>query len=290
MFRKSPPQEEAAPRVERKERNEQSFLQHGVRIDGDIHADGDLRIDGQVKGTLSVGGTLTAGPKSSLVASIKSRSVVIHGSLDGVVQAAERIHLSRGARVQADLYCQSLVIDEGVFFHGRSHMGETATAAPEAQQAAGRSEALSAVRRDPLSTTRREAPVPAPAPAPARADGPGSGRSELFTGQKVDHQGVGRVDPPSPPRQEPQPVRSPSPSGSSTEQGRMVPDPLRRGPSGPAVTSQRTPDGPSKPSSLSLQEPASGSGVGVAPKPLTGTEPKPAPTGPRPASNPEQAK
>lgn len=266
MFRKSPPQEEAAPRVERRERSEQSFLQHGVRIDGDIHADGDLRIDGQVKGTLTVGGTLTAGPKSSIVATIKSRSMVIHGSLDGVVQAEERIHLSRGAKVRADLYCQSLVIDEGVFFHGRSHMGETTTVAPEAQTLAARPELSSAGRHESLPPIRREAPVA------ARTDAPVVARPDTSSSRPLGAPGLG------------------------AEPNRMAPDPLRRGLSGPAATSQRTPDGPVKSPSLPLQGPASGpgpasgAGLSAAQQSPPGTEPKPTAAGSRPAGSSEQGK
>jgi cytoskeletal protein CcmA (bactofilin family) len=284
MFRKSPPQEEAAPRVERRERNEQSFLQHGVRIDGDIHADGDLRIDGQVKGTLTVGGTLTAGPKSSIVATIKSRSLVIHGSLDGVVQAEERIHLSRGAKVRADLYCQSLVIDEGVFFHGRSHMGETTTAAPEAQPAAARPELSSAGRHESLPPIRREPQ------AALRPDAPAMARPEITTTPKTDPYGAGRVEPSAPPRPDASSSRPLAAPGPGAEPNRMVPDPLRRGLSGPAATSPRTPDGPAKPSTPPTQGPASGVGIGAAQPSQSGAEPKPSPAGTRPATGPGQGK
>jgi len=104
---------------------EQSFLQAGVRVEGEIHSEGDLRIDGQVKGSIKVLGMMTIGPRAALSATINCGSVSIHGSVEGRVEAEERIHLARGAQVRADLFCQSLVIDEGVFFHGRSHMGES---------------------------------------------------------------------------------------------------------------------------------------------------------------------
>ena len=289
MFKKSPPQEETTPRVERKERNEQSFLQHGVRIDGDIHADGDLRIDGEVKGTLSVGGTLTAGPKSSITATIKSRSMVIHGSFDGVVRAEERIHLSRGAKVRADLYCQSLVVDEGVFFQGRSHMGETTTAAAEAQPTAARPEAFSAARQDLLSSARRESPATPATPTPPRTEGFGAYRPEPVAGQRTEPSGAGRVEAPAPVRSDAPPIRSSGPSGPSgplglgAEQSRVAPDPLRRGPAVPTVTSPRTPNGPVRPPVSPVPGSGSGSGAAPAQRPQTGAEPKPSsaiPSGP----------
>ena len=119
MFGKSSPQPPATPRPER---NEQSFLQSGVRLQGEVEVAGDLRVEGTIKGALNVRGTLMVGPKAVVEGDVKGREVVIHGRLGGTLRADERIHLSRGAKVKGDLYCSSLIIDEGVFFEGRSHM------------------------------------------------------------------------------------------------------------------------------------------------------------------------
>lgn len=127
MFSKSTAHPQAAPRAERAERaerNEQSFLQNGVRLKGEIEVDGDLRIEGTVEGTLNTRGVLMLGPKASVDGDIRGREVVIHGRLVGTVRADERIQLARGAKVKGDLFCRSLVIEEGVYFEGRSHMGE----------------------------------------------------------------------------------------------------------------------------------------------------------------------
>lgn len=121
MFNKPTPQPLATPRAER---NEQSFLQNGVRMKGEIEVDGDLRIEGTVEGTLNTRGVLMLGPKASVDGDIRGREVVIHGRLVGTVRADERIQLARGAKVKGDLFCRSLVIEEGVYFEGRSHMGE----------------------------------------------------------------------------------------------------------------------------------------------------------------------
>ncbi len=124
MFNKSSPQPQVAP--QRTERNEQSFLQSGVRLKGEIEVDGDLRVEGTVEGTLNTRGVLMLGPKALVQGDIRGREIVIHGRLAGTMRAEERIHLVRGAKVKGDLYCRSLVIEEGVHFEGRSHMGEPA--------------------------------------------------------------------------------------------------------------------------------------------------------------------
>jgi cytoskeletal protein CcmA (bactofilin family) len=141
MFNKATPQPQIAPRAER---NEQSFLQNGVRLKGEIEVDGDLRIEGTVEGTLNTRGVLMLGPKASVDGDIRGREVVIHGRLVGTVRADERVHLARGAKVKGDVFCRSLVIDEGVYFEGRSHMGEAPGQKPADGHAAAGSPAAHA--------------------------------------------------------------------------------------------------------------------------------------------------
>ncbi len=133
MFGKTAPQTESAPRPER---SEQSFLQNGVRVHGDMEVDGDLRIEGSMQGTLNTRGVLMIGPKAFVDGEIRGREVVVHGRVSGTVHAEERIQLARGAKVQGDLHCKSLVVEEGVFFEGRSHMGEGPAPKGEARSAA----------------------------------------------------------------------------------------------------------------------------------------------------------
>ena len=125
MFGKSTPKQNVAPTPPpRPERKEQSFLQNGVRIEGVVHVEGDLRVEGQIDGTVNVKGVLMIGQSADTQGSINGGEVVIHGKVTGDVRAETRIQLSRGADVTGDLYCRSLVIEEGVVFEGRSHMGE----------------------------------------------------------------------------------------------------------------------------------------------------------------------
>ncbi len=114
----------------RVERREQSFLQRGVSLDGRVAADGDLRVEGQAVGELAVSGLLTIGPKADVKGVIGARDIVIHGAVRGIIRSAGRICLARGAKVTAELFCTSLAIEDGVFFEGRSHMGELAPAQP----------------------------------------------------------------------------------------------------------------------------------------------------------------
>ena len=123
MFKKSSaPPTAPVPKVERSERREQSFLQTGTRLEGDLTVEGDLRIEGQCAGKISVTGLLTVGPKAEIRGNLRGREIVVHGKVRGTIEAEARIHLSRGAKVASDLYCKALIIEDGVFFEGSCKM------------------------------------------------------------------------------------------------------------------------------------------------------------------------
>jgi cytoskeletal protein CcmA (bactofilin family) len=167
MFKKSSAQPDPAPRPERQE---QSFLQSGVRLEGELEVAGDLRIEGSAKGVINVRGVLMIGPKASVEGDLKGREVVIHGRVGGTLRAVERIHLAKGAKVKGDLYCRSLVIDEGVHFEGHSHMDAgMEKKADVAEAAAGLPGAVT-----PESARLRTGTFPSSSPQPAGAGVQGS--------------------------------------------------------------------------------------------------------------------
>ncbi|MFH1143184.1 MAG: polymer-forming cytoskeletal protein [Candidatus Eisenbacteria bacterium] len=188
MFRKSSPEPMApAPRAEKSERKEQSFLQSGVKIEGDLVADGDVRIEGQLIGSTKVSGALTVGPKAELEGVFAGHEVVVHGHLKGTIHAQNRIHLARGAKVVADLYCSALIIEEGVLFQGCSNMGDKANpkGSLDARTTAAKSEAPGiagpqrTIQKDITSEAGQRPSTSPPAqpsiaPHGAHAQGPGS--------------------------------------------------------------------------------------------------------------------
>ncbi len=121
---RSTPKTPTPSRLEK--RKEQSLLQTGVRLQGELQVDGDLRVEGAVTGDLRVKGTLLVGAKATVEGELSGRDVVIHGRVAGTIQADQQVRLAHGARVSGDLFCESLIIEEGVLFEGRSHMGESA--------------------------------------------------------------------------------------------------------------------------------------------------------------------
>jgi cytoskeletal protein CcmA (bactofilin family) len=92
-------------------------------IQGTIEARGEVRFDGRLEGKISVSERLTVGHSGALVADVEANEVIVMGSIEGTIRAKRRLELKKGARVVGDVTTPILVIEEGVHFHGNSHMG-----------------------------------------------------------------------------------------------------------------------------------------------------------------------
>lgn len=100
-----------------------SIIGKGCKITGTIDVqDGTLRIDGDFEGTVNCPGTLVVGKDGRVRADVKVHSAVIGGTLNGNIDAKEKIELQAGSRLEGDIKTTRLVIDEGVFFEGSCKM------------------------------------------------------------------------------------------------------------------------------------------------------------------------
>lgn len=124
----------------------QSILQEGVILRGEIEAKGDVRLDGQLEGRVTVSERLTIGATGVVKGDVDAGEVIVMGTFEGRIRAHRRIELRKGAKVTADVHTSSLIIEEGVVFHGHSNMnpvpsGAEIASAPAAL-ASAESEAL----------------------------------------------------------------------------------------------------------------------------------------------------
>jgi cytoskeletal protein CcmA (bactofilin family) len=88
-------------------------------IKGEVSCDGDLYIDGQVEGRVDPkGNRLTIGPDGRLKADVIASAVVVRGTLEGNIQASERVDLKQSAVVVGDIVTQSISIEPGAQIRG----------------------------------------------------------------------------------------------------------------------------------------------------------------------------
>lgn len=108
-----------------------------VIIKGELSGSEDLYVDGQVEGTILLhDNNLTIGPNGQVHANVTSKGVVVHGKLEGSVQASERAELKKSAIAIGDFQTQRMAIEEGAYFKGKVEMQREGV--KPAAQAAGK--------------------------------------------------------------------------------------------------------------------------------------------------------
>jgi cytoskeletal protein CcmA (bactofilin family) len=100
-----------------------AFIDQGSEFEGKLTFKDTVRIDGQFRGEITSQNTLIVGETGEIMATVRSREVVISGSVTGDVYATERLVLHKTARVDGDVEAGSLAIEEGALLNGKVTMG-----------------------------------------------------------------------------------------------------------------------------------------------------------------------
>lgn len=99
----------------------------GAEITGDVVVRAGARIDGRVKGNVSCQGELVIGKDGTVEGEVKAASAVLSGRITGKLLVEDRAELSSTARMEGDVACVKLVIEEGAFFQGQCQMSAKPT-------------------------------------------------------------------------------------------------------------------------------------------------------------------
>jgi cytoskeletal protein CcmA (bactofilin family) len=127
-----------------------------VKINGQIISQEDLYVDGDVEGTVELmQHKLTVGPNGKVHATIKAREVVALGSIQGNVDASDRIEIRKDARLVGDIKTARIIIEDGAYFKGSIDIVR-----PEPKPASA-----PAPRQQTAQATANAAPANAPAAA-----------------------------------------------------------------------------------------------------------------------------
>ena len=99
-----------------------NHLSADVEIKGSIKFQNELTIDGKVEGEITSAGVLVIGENSEVRGEIKTKSVTVHGKVQGNITVEERCELKGRAQLIGDLKAARLVIEEGATFVGKSEV------------------------------------------------------------------------------------------------------------------------------------------------------------------------
>jgi cytoskeletal protein CcmA (bactofilin family) len=108
-----------------------------VKIVGQIYSREDLYVDGDLEGTVeALEHKLTIGPNGTVKATVKAREVVALGTIQGNVEAADKIEIRKDAKLVGDIRTARIIIEDGAYFKGSIDIvkPEPAKAAPKQQQ------------------------------------------------------------------------------------------------------------------------------------------------------------
>jgi len=109
-----------------------------VKVVGQIYSREDLFVDGDLEGMVeALEHKLTIGPNGTVHAEVKAREVVALGTIQGDVEATERIEIRQDAKLVGNIRTARIIIEDGAYFKGSIDIVKPEPkAAPNAQQSA----------------------------------------------------------------------------------------------------------------------------------------------------------
>ena len=98
------------------------MLGRGVKFEGKLTFAGTVRIDASFVGTIVTNDVLVVGEAARIDANITCGTIVVHGEVNGNIQAKSGVEIKSAAKVRGDLETPALVVEKGAFFQGASRM------------------------------------------------------------------------------------------------------------------------------------------------------------------------
>jgi len=89
-----------------------------MRIKGNVISKEALQLNGELEGQVDLDDRLTIGPKGKATANIKAKEVDIAGTVQGNVNASDRVVLRKGANRVGDVKTAGIMIEDGAYFKG----------------------------------------------------------------------------------------------------------------------------------------------------------------------------
>ena len=118
----SPPTPTPTPKTTGGGGNLSAFIDQGSEFEGKLSFKDTVRIDGCFRGEITSQNTLIVGETGEIMATVRSRSVIVSGTVTGNIFASERLVLHKTARVEGDIEAGSIAIEEGATLNGKITM------------------------------------------------------------------------------------------------------------------------------------------------------------------------
>ncbi len=110
-----------------KEDDMETIIGPSVKLEGAFASDGDVTIEGYVKGALATTKNLRIGERAVVDASVKASNAIISGTVNGPLDIFGKLEILSSGRVNGDVLCTSIIIQEGAVLNGTWKMGSQKT-------------------------------------------------------------------------------------------------------------------------------------------------------------------
>ena len=102
-----------------------TLLGVGTAIEGTLAFKDTIRLDGSVNGKIvSEKGTVIIGERAVVDAQIQVGSAIVKGTVNGHIQAVDRIEIYPPAKITGDIQAPVVAIETGVVFNGHCSMAK----------------------------------------------------------------------------------------------------------------------------------------------------------------------
>ena len=99
-----------------------AIIEEGCRFEGNLAFNGVVRIAGSVTGSIFSNDTLIISEGAIINADINANIILMSGTVKGNVKATSRVEIRKPARFEGTITSPSLIVEEGVIFHGVTKM------------------------------------------------------------------------------------------------------------------------------------------------------------------------
>lgn len=99
-----------------------SLIAKGTSVHGDVTFSDGLRIDGEVRGDVRAAAErsiVVISESASVQGAVQAAHVIINGSVEGPVHAADLLEMQPRARVTGDVYYKALEMHQGAVIAGQ---------------------------------------------------------------------------------------------------------------------------------------------------------------------------
>lgn len=99
-----------------------AIIEEGCKFEGNLSFNGVARIAGIVNGSIFSNDTVIISDGAIINADINANIILISGTVKGNIKASSRVEILKPARFEGTITTPSLIVDEGVIFHGTTKM------------------------------------------------------------------------------------------------------------------------------------------------------------------------